>query len=264
MRNIYLIIFLAGTFFNVLKGQVIAALPVYDGKVGVNTNDPKATMDINGDIHVKKVYLRNPSTDILTAEGGKYLATFEDTSDIGSVDLGKNYLFNSITLKLNNVSSEGIRNLNTGISSDNFVVVLHSYSITRMGETGNSRYNVSLYYKDTDNNNNKQGSPYFRTYINNTNEWMVDAYFTDSLIKNAGGSGKPDKNQKFEIVLNLMAYKNLITKSNIDAIDYDANNGFNSANKCTYAFSAPPGFATNVITIDGVEYNLSEGTCITK
>ena len=262
MKNIYLFIVFMSTCLSSLNAQSIPNLPVYDGRVGINTKDPKSTLDVNGDVHVEKIFLKNPSTDILTAEGGKYLATFEDTSDIGSVDLGKNYLFNSITLKLKNVSSEGIKNLNTGISSDNYVVVMHSYSIAKMNETSDSRYNVSLYY-NIGGSSEKQGSPNFRTFVGDTKEWMVDAYFTDSLIKNAGSSGKPS-GQKFEVTLNLMAYKNLITKSNIAAINYNANSGTNSDNKCVYAVNAPPGFSTNSVTIDGVEYNLSEGTCITK
>ena len=47
----------------------------YNGKVGINVEEPVATLDIKGDMNVRKVYLKNPSTDILSAEGGKYLAT---------------------------------------------------------------------------------------------------------------------------------------------------------------------------------------------
>ena len=238
----------------------------YNGKVGINVEEPVATLDIKGDMNVRKVYLKNPSTDILSAEGGKYLATFEDTSDIGSVDIGKNALFHSITLKLNNVPYTGITGLNTGISSDNFVVVLHSYSIAVMGETDeNTKYNVALYNK---NSADHQGSPNFRTYMSGSTSctWKVDANFKDSYLKKSGNSANPSTEnnpKKFEVTLHLMAYKKLITKNNIADVTFNAAN-LSSTDKCNFAFNAPPGFSTNSVIIDGVSYNLSEGTCATK
>ncbi len=184
------------------------------GKVGIKTDKPTETLDVNGKTYTNTLYLRNPGEPTMT--GGSFLATSENALQLYDPTLESSGLFNYIKLTLTGVSGEGIADYDTKIDANNFLVVLHNYSF----KLSNGNTNVMLDYGDNGINDNRQGSPDVTAFKSN-GTWHIKARFTDSRII-ANVSGGPSRTYNdFTVDLYLMAYKRLITKHNINDINAD-------------------------------------------
>ncbi len=201
------------------------------GKVGIKTDKPTETLDVNGKTYTNSLYLRNPGEPTMT--GGSFLATSENALQIYDPNLESSGLFNYIKLTLTNVSGEGIADYDTKIDVNNFLVVLHNYSF----KLSNGNTNVMLDYGNNGVNDNKQGSPDVVAFKSG-GTWHIRAKFTDSRII-ANISGGPSRTyNNFTVDLYLMAYKRLITKHNIS----DVNADLGGANGSTQTINKPAGF----------------------
>lgn len=201
------------------------------GKVGIKTDKPTETLDVNGKTHTNSLYLRNPGEPTMT--GGSFLATSENAMQLYDPNQESSGLFNYIKLSLTGVSGEGITDYNTKIDASNFLVVLHNYSF----RLNNGNTNVMLDYADNGINDNKQGSPDVVAFKSN-GTWHIRAKFTDSRII-ANVTGGPSRSyNNFTVDLYLMAYKRLITKQNIG----DVNADLGGTNGSTQTINKPSGF----------------------
>ncbi|MDN3691216.1 hypothetical protein QWZ06_02555 [Chryseobacterium tructae] len=212
IRKIYITMMIGlGVFFN-----------AQTGKVGIKTDKPTETLDVNGKTYTNSLYLRNPGEPTMT--GGSFLATSENALQLYDPNLESSGLFNYIKLTLTNVSGAGIADYDTKIDANNFLVVLHNYSF----KLNNGNTNVMLDYGDNGVNDNKQGSPDVVAFKSN-GTWHIRAKFTDSRII-ANISGGPSRTyNNFTVDLYLMAYKRLITKHNINDINADLKGSDGSA-----------------------------------
>ncbi|AZA78083.1 hypothetical protein EG347_11415 [Chryseobacterium sp. G0186] len=201
------------------------------GKVGIKTDKPTETLDVNGKTYTNTLYLRNPGEPTMT--GGSFLATSENAMQLYDPNQESSGLFNYIKLSLTGVSGLGITDYDTKIDANNFLVILHNYSF----RLDNGNTNVMLDYGDNGNNDNKQGSPDVIAFKSN-GTWHIKARFTDSrIIANiAGGPSRVYNN--FTVDLYLMAYKRLITKHNIG----DVNADLGGTNGSTQTINKPSGF----------------------
>lgn len=201
------------------------------GKVGIKTDKPTETLDVNGKTYTNTLYLRNPGEPTMT--GGSFLATSENAMQLYDPNQESSGLFNYIKLSLTGVSGQGITDYDTKIDATNFLVILHNYSF----RLDNGNTNVMLDYGDNGTNDNKQGSPDVIAFKSN-GTWHIKARFTDSrIIANiAGGPSRVYNN--FTVDLYLMAYKRLITKQNIG----DVNGDLGGANGSTQTINKPSGF----------------------
>lgn len=201
------------------------------GKVGIKTDKPTETFDVNGKTYTNSLYLRNPGEPTMT--GGSFLATSENAMQLYDPNQESSGLFNYIKLSLTGVSGEGITDYDTKIDANNFLVVLHNYSF----KLSNGNTNVMLDYGDNGINDNKQGSPDVIAFKSN-GTWHIKAKFTDSrIIANVAGGPSRSYNS-FTVDLYLMAYKRLITKQNINDINADLG----GANGSTQTINKPSGF----------------------
>lgn len=201
------------------------------GKVGIKTDKPTETLDVNGKTYTNSLYLRNPGEPTMT--GGSFLATSENALQIYDPNLESSGLFNYLKLSLTNVSGDGITDYDTKIDANNFLVVLHNYSF----KLNNGNTNVMLDYGNNGVNDNKQGSPDVVAFKSN-GTWHIKAKFTDSrIIANTSAGPQRDYNN-FTVDLYLMAYKRLITKHNIN----DVNADLGGTNGSTQTINKPSGF----------------------
>lgn len=201
------------------------------GKVGIQTDKPTETLDVNGKTYTNSLYLRNPGEPTMT--GGSFLATSENALQLYDPKLESSGLFNYLKLTLTGVSGEGITDYDTKIDANNFLVVLHNYSF----KLNNGNTNVMLDYGDNGTNDNRQGSPDVVAFKKN-GTWHVKARFTDSRIIANTSSGPSRTFNNFTVDLYLMAYKRLITKHNIS--DVNADLGGNDGS--TQTINKPSGF----------------------
>lgn len=201
------------------------------GKVGIKTDKPTETLDVNGKTYTNSLYLRNPGEPTMT--GGSFLATSENALQVYDPNLESSGLFNYIKLSLTNVSGAGITDYDTKIDANNFLVVLHNYSF----KLSNGNTNVMLDYGDNGINDNKQGSPDVVAFKSN-GTWHIKARFTDSRIIANTSSGPSRDYNTFTVDLYLMAYKRLITKHNIS----DVNADLGGTNGSAQTINKPSGF----------------------
>lgn len=201
------------------------------GKVGIKTDKPTETLDVNGRTYTNSLYLRNPGEPTMT--GGSFLATSENAIQLYDPNQESSGLFNYLKLSLTGVSGEGITDYDTKIDANNFLVILHNYSF----RLNNGSTNVMLDYGDNGINDNKQGSPDVIAFKSN-GTWHIKAKFTDSrIIANITGGASRTYNN-FTVDLYLMAYKRLITKQNINDINADLG----GANGSAQTINKPSGF----------------------
>lgn len=201
------------------------------GRVGIKTDKPTETLDVNGKTYTNSLYLRNPGEPTMT--GGSFLATSENALQIYDPNLESSGLFNYIKLTLTNVSGDGIADYDTKIDANNFLVVLHNYSF----KLNNGNTNVMLDYGNNGVNDNKQGSPDVIAFKSN-GTWHIKAKFTDSRIIANTSTGPARDYNNFTVDLYLMAYKRLITKHNIN----DVNADLGGTNGSTQTINKPSGF----------------------
>ena len=201
------------------------------GKVGIKTDKPAETLDVNGKTYTNSLYLRNPGEPTMT--GGSFLATSENGLQLYDPNLESSGLFNYLKLTLTGVSGEGITDYDTKIDANNFLVVLHNYSF----KLNNGNTNVMLDYGDNGINDNMQGSPDVVAFKSN-GTWHIKAKFTDSRIIANTSTGPSRTFNNFTVDLYLMAYKRLITKHNINDINADLGGNDGS----TQTINKPSGF----------------------
>lgn len=201
------------------------------GKVGIKTDTPTETLDVNGKTYTNSLYLRNPGEPTMT--GGSFLATSENALQLYDPNLESSGLFNYIKLSLTNVSGDGVTDYDTKIDANNFLVVLHNYSF----KLSNGNTNVMLDYGNNGVNDNKQGSPDVVAFKSN-GTWHVKAKFTDSRIIANTSTGLARDYNNFTLDLYLMAYKRLITKHNISDVNADLGGTTGS----TQTINKPSGF----------------------
>lgn len=192
--------------------MIAAIFSAQAGKVGINTPAPTENLDVNGKVYANNIFLRNPGDP--TESGGTFLASGNEdhTGDSNTpfrLYSTEKQLFNYINLTFENVTNDGILDYNTKIDTDEFVLVVHNYSVKRMN-------NDTAVCLDFQGYNNRQGSPEMISYKGTDNKWHVRARFTDSKIYNVGSS--VNSSDRFKITLYMVAYRYLITKQNIGDI----------------------------------------------
>lgn len=205
-------------------------------QVGINNPDPKETLDVIGDINMKKLYLRNPGNP--TETGGYFLGGSSNTLD--RLDPVKNPMgiFNYIKLSLTNVNPNGISDFDTKIDASKFILIVHSFGLQSVTAAGVASTRITVDYNNDGLDNNVQGSPVFQSFISN-GTWHVRGYVDRSIFKavNPGG-GISTAPHTFNIDFYMVAYYHVITKDNI--ADQTLNAGGTDAS--TLVLPKPTGF----------------------
>lgn len=211
MKNLfYLIIFALGIFVN--------------AQVGIGTDNPQATLDVNGSFEIHengKLYLENPG--LYTNQGSSSLMLVKDLTDNTLKKFDPAAMpFSSVSFTsyfFDNVDEKGLISYDTKINADRFHVCIGGYRVLRYdGNTsislsGSQGTNGSINYLPLYN---------ARAYVNpTTNTWIL------TFQPNGGRAFESN----FDLYLNVTIYfKNFLTKTNTPIIvNMNANTAGNGS-----------------------------------
>lgn len=178
-----------------------------NNKVGINSRNPTENLDVNGVVHADKLYLRAPGDPQELPI--KFMASSNRSLDVYDPSVGNSSLVNYINLVFTRVSNVGVAAYDTKISAADFTVAVRSFSVE------NSATNIDVYTRH-DLNATKTSSPYYQAspdfvaYVSG-GTWWVRARYLDSKLTKAGGV--PSNGDRFNIRLQLLVFKELITKN---------------------------------------------------
>lgn len=166
MKKFILLLFGAGTLS--LQAQV-----------GINTEDPKATLDVQGNVIVGETSFTDSGYSVVVRDNSS-----GELKVVGNAGQNNSAPINLITFKLRNVNRDWVQNYYTGIDSNKFtVVVTEARFYIKEGEgtvelspgSGSVvRYNPEHVYATTEQKNNK-------------NQWTLHADFLGGTPR--GGNG---------------------------------------------------------------------------
>lgn len=205
-------------------------------QVGINNPNPKETLDVIGDINMKKLFLRNPGNP--TETGGYFLGGNSNTLD--RLDPSKNPMgiFNYVKLSLTNVNPNGITDFDTKIDAEKFILIVHSFGLQSVTAAGIASTRITVDYNNDGIDNNVQGSPVFQSFVSN-GTWHVRGYVDKSVFKAVNPSGGISTAlHTYNIDFYMVAYYHVITKDNIN--DQTLNAGGTDAS--TLVLPKPTGF----------------------
>ena len=208
-----------------------------DNKVGINTTNPTETLDVNGVVHADKLYLRAPGDPQELPI--KFMASSNRGLDVYDSQVGASSLVNYLNLNFTNVSNVGVNSYNTKISAADFTVAVRSFSIEN-GPTDIDVYTMHNLNASKNSSPYYQASPDFVAYIQD-GTWWVRARFLDAKFTKSGAA--PVSTDRFTIRLQLLVYKELITKniaSPTPAAGYDLGGANGSG--ASYVLPKPTGF----------------------
>lgn len=224
-----------------------------NGKVGVNTKTPTETLDVNGIAHADLLYLRQPGEPLELPIN--FMASASSRLDVYDPTLGNSGLVNYLNLKFVNVSGSGVTSYNTNISADDFIAAVRTFSlenyIAPTTQVPNPAPDLEVYTVHNSNTGNNQtnyyqGSPDFATYVapsiptnpNSPKTWWVRARYLDSKFSQNDASAS--NSDRFNIILQILVYKKLITKyvDTVQNINLNATDGSGAS----YVIPKPSGF----------------------
>lgn len=206
-----------------------------NNKVGINTTNPTETLEVNGIVHADKLYLRAPGDPQELPI--KFMASSNRSLDVYDSQAGSSSLVNYLNLNFTNVSNVGVTAYNTKIAAADFTVAVRGYSIE------NSPTNIDVYTMH-DLNATKTSSPYYQAspdfvaYVQGGTWWVRARYLNAKLTKSGAA---PVDSDRFNIRLQLLVYKELITK-NIATPTPGAGLDLGGTNGSTLVIPTPTGF----------------------
>lgn len=165
MKKFILLLFGAGTLS--LQAQV-----------GINTEDPKATLDVQGNVIVGETSFTDSGYSVVVRDNSS-----GELKVVGNAGQNNSAPINLITFKLQNVDGDWVQNYYTGIDSNKFTVVVTEARFYTEGKTvelspgtGNAvRYNPEHVYATTEQKNNK-------------NQWTLHADFIGGTPRSGNGT----------------------------------------------------------------------------
>lgn len=162
---------------------VTAATLGLKAQIGINTANPKGTLDVEGETLVESYLV---DTENVTARGNYLLLTrSKDTSPVGKVKLLDITLrnvapVNMYTVVLKNVKQDEVINLNTGLDADKYVVAItgaifsgavsatttatsrlygaYSTEVTKVQKNGKNYQAINLSFKGAGTVNSQNGT----------------------------------------------------------------------------------------------------------
>ncbi|MCW5519457.1 hypothetical protein J1N09_06385 [Aureitalea sp. L0-47] len=219
-------------FYFLFVTAIFSIGPIF-GQVGINTNTPSATLDVNGDVMIDSgVYLENPGENT-NIRGSKFLVR-TTTNELSRYDINisKYGPMNYVELEFQNLSASGLLNYDTKISTDDYLVSIQGYScgIAGAGRTGSIMPSSSISI------DNIEGYQIYAYPNPITNTWFLRAFVNNSTWQKYDSSVGDYVDTDIDMWLNVMIYrKGFIAKSQND-ITVDMGNS------ATGTASLPTGF----------------------
>lgn len=204
MKKFILLLFGAGTLS--LQAQV-----------GINTEDPKATLDVQGNVIVGETSFTDSGYSVVVRDNST-----GELKRVGNAGQNNSAPINLITFKLQNVAGDWVKNYYTGIDPSKYTVVVTEarfYTDERgtvqlfPGDTSNAKYNPEHVYATIEQGNNKK------------NQWTLHADFV---------GGGPNKNARGTWEITCLVINNSLVKV-LKNVEY------NFGGRPDFNGSTPPG-----------------------
>jgi len=193
--------------FTIVFVQVLYAA----AQVGINKENPEATLDVSGDVLVRgKLYLENPGRYTGTDE--VHMLVMNDAKDVRKydVEISDYGPINYAQYVFNNVSSSGLSTAdgyNTQINANNYTLAVHGFSYVHTGTSSNT----SVTNRKTSGNPTANRTRYiegqqFYAFVQN-GTWRLRGFVNNSPFYN--GDTETQVNIKMDVII----YRNdFITK----------------------------------------------------
>ena len=192
---------------------------------------------MNGVAYADLLYMRSPGEPLEVPL--YFMATSDKNLSVFNHETASSSLVNLLNLTFKNVRNRGVLSYDTKISATEFIAAVRSFSLQIYDSSNPATPDLNVYTRH-DNSADAdgqyyQGSPRMYAYVNN-GTWWIRADYTDSRFVTASGS--PSTQDGFNIKLQILVYKKLITKPFAVPISIDLN----GANGSSATLSTPPNF----------------------
>jgi len=182
----------------ILTTLVILNFSVCLAQVGINTDEPQADLDVNGNTKIdNKLYLEAPG-DFREIRGSKLLVEKTDKSIVQyDIENSRYGPINYAELKFEDVRNIGVQDYDTKISITDYSVTIQGFYVR--GENGETNVVSS-------SNSGDQYIEGFQVYSykdNSTNTWHIKAFVNNSIFRHGNNT-----NLLVDIYLNLIIYRN--------------------------------------------------------
>ncbi len=184
-------------------------------QVGINTQTPSTELDVQGSVKIdEKLYLENPgnSTQI---RGSKLLIQKIDEEIIEyDINQSKYGPINYAQFIFRETSTNGLRNYDTKISTQDYIVTLQGYYFT----AENNDTNVLL--RSNENENFIEGYQFYAYPNPATETWFIRAFVNNSTFRSGAGYNE----NPVDIFLNIIIYRNGFIAKRVAPISVNLNN----------------------------------------
>ncbi|WP_339702139.1 hypothetical protein [uncultured Marixanthomonas sp.] len=199
---------------------------IMEGQVGIKTQNPQATLDVNGDVRVeKKLYLENPG-DFGIIRGSNLLIQKTDLQIAQyDIEISKYGPINYAQFIFENVGDPGITFYDTKISTEHYLVTVQGYYFL---ENGTNATSVVSYSDNGDDY--VEGYQIYAYKSPATNTWFIKA------VINNGGFRNSTEVINVDMYLNLIIYRNRFIAKQI------TNRVVNLGGSATGTAALPAGF----------------------
>lgn len=192
-------------------------------QVGINTNTPVATLDVQGNTLIEgSLFLENPANNtnivnptlLIRLENGDIVTYDIDVSRYGPINFSQ-FIFRR-------VASDGLLDFDTRIPTDSYAVTLQGFSI--LGNNNGSGQGGYVLGRSTVNNNAIEGYQFYAYHNTTTNTWWIRSFINNSNFTARDGSIFY-VNSTVDIFINTLIYKNEFITTTVDApVVVDMNN----------------------------------------
>jgi len=171
---------------------------IMEGQVGIKTQNPQATLDVNGDVRVeKKLYLENPG-DFGIIRGSNLLIQKTDLQIAQyDIEVSKYGPINYAQFIFENVGDPGVTSYDTKISIHDYLVTVQGYYFL---QNGNNNTSVVSYSNSGDDY--VEGYQIYAYKNTTTKTWFIKA------VINNGGFRTSSEIINVDMYLNLIIFRN--------------------------------------------------------
>mgnify|MGYP003662983888 FL=1 len=212
---------------------VLAAMSIANtfAQVGINTTTPTATLEVVGSTKLdRSLFLENPDSNNQIRNSKLLIRTTGNEIIKYDIDISKYGPVNYSQFIFNNVSTNGLQDYDTKISTDDYIVSIQGYYFLEpiTGDTD------IMTHSNTDNNS-IEGYQIYAYPNTTTNTWFLRAFINNGTFRTRFTS-LPFSDTPIDLFLNLIIYRRGFITKEQSAITVDM------ANNETITAPLPPGF----------------------
>lgn len=183
------------------------------GQVGINSTDPQAALDVVGDVKMDGSLTLEDPGDNSEIRGSKFLIRSVSNDMLRyDINTSKYGPINYAEFAFRDVSTDGLQDYDTKISTSEYFVSIQGFSLLR---ASNGRDDVMVH--STVSDDNIEGYQIYAYPDIGTQTWHIKAYANNSQFQ--AKSGDVYVNLSVDILMNVMIYRRgFITKAQNDVI----------------------------------------------